>query len=179
MCCMRFAENTGCEKIAKNHHLRTIAQCHGVIYLQLRHLSTMGKNLLNSNISSTCPHNMVNLGTPTAEIDWWVWVTSAISMGFASWLHYCTDVVQHRSSKLCTMFSHLLGWYTIYTFLEALAPLRNSARCKIYFASKSCVLPNWQRYCTDLSIWRQLNFVARYLHTTGRPSRSTLGSRTD
>jgi len=29
---------------------------------------TIGKNLLNSNISSTCPHNMVNFGLLAAEI---------------------------------------------------------------------------------------------------------------
>jgi len=30
-------------------------------------------NLLNSNISSTCPHNMVNFGPLAAEICWRVW----------------------------------------------------------------------------------------------------------
>jgi len=35
---------------------------------------------------------------------------------------YCTDVAQWRSTKLCTMFCHLLGWYNIlvYTFLGIL-----------------------------------------------------------
>jgi len=47
---------------------------------------------------------------------------------------------QRRSTKLCTMFGRLLGWYATYTFLEALIPQRNSARCKIHFASNSCVL---------------------------------------
>ena len=28
------------------------------------------KNLLNSNTSSTCPHNMTNFGLPTAQICW-------------------------------------------------------------------------------------------------------------
>jgi len=43
------------------------------------------------------------------------------------------------------MFGRLLDWYTIYTFLGALAALRNFASCKIYFASKSFVLLHWQR----------------------------------
>jgi len=30
--------------------------------LQLRHISTIGKNWLSSNMSSRCPHNMVNFG---------------------------------------------------------------------------------------------------------------------
>ena len=41
-------------------HLRTIAQLSRAISSQLRHLSTIGKNLLSSNTSSTCPVNMVN-----------------------------------------------------------------------------------------------------------------------
>ena len=76
-------------------------------------------SLLYSNIS-TCPHNMVNLGPLMAEICWRVWGTPANFNGFASWLRYCTDVAQRRSTKLCRMFGHLLGWYTIYTFLGIL-----------------------------------------------------------
>jgi len=53
---------------------------------------------------------------PTAEIDW------RISTAFASWFRYCTEVAQRRSSKLCTMFGGLLGWYTVYTFLGLLSP---------------------------------------------------------
>jgi len=53
-------------------------------------LSTIGKNLLSSNISSTCPHNMVNYGPLAAEVVSLVWGTKVISTGFASWQHYCT-----------------------------------------------------------------------------------------
>ena len=35
------------------------------------------KNFLSSNISSTCPHNMVNFGSLAAEIDPVVWGTPA------------------------------------------------------------------------------------------------------
>ena len=35
------------------------------------------KNLSNSNISSTCSHNMVNVSPPTGEIGSGVWVTPA------------------------------------------------------------------------------------------------------
>jgi len=48
------------------------------------------------------------------------------------------------------MFGRFLGRYTIYSFSGALAPCRNFARFKIHFASKSCVLLYWQRYCTAL-----------------------------
>jgi len=40
------------------------------------------KNLLNSNISFTCPYNMVNFGPLAAEIDWRVLGTPANFNGF-------------------------------------------------------------------------------------------------
>ena len=61
-CCTRLAANAGPKKVAKNHHLSTIPQLCMAISSQLRHVSTIGKKLLSSNISSTCPHNMVNFG---------------------------------------------------------------------------------------------------------------------
>ena len=53
MCCMRLDENTGHKKSLKICHLRTIAQICQAISSQLRCISTIGKNLLNSNISPT------------------------------------------------------------------------------------------------------------------------------
>jgi len=81
------------------------------------------KNLLNSNISSTCPqygeHRLTN--------GWDCLVSfglghQQISTAFVSWLHYCTNFAQQRSTTLCTMFGNLLGWYTIYTFSGAFVP---------------------------------------------------------
>jgi len=66
----------------KNRHLSTIAQHCLAISSQLRHVSTIGKNLLNSNTSSTCPDNMVNFGPLTAEISSGVWDTPANFNGF-------------------------------------------------------------------------------------------------
>jgi len=42
----------------------------------------MGKNLLNSDISSTCSHNMVNFRPLTAETGSGVWGTPANYNGF-------------------------------------------------------------------------------------------------
>jgi len=65
------------QKIAKNspsgHHRTTLL---GYV-LQLRHISTIGKKLLNSDVSPTCPHNMMNFGPLAAEICWRVWGTPA------------------------------------------------------------------------------------------------------
>jgi len=108
-----------CKKSPSAHH-RTICLA---ISLQLRHIIDNQKSLLNSNISSTCPHNMVNAGPLTAEISWRVLGTPANFNGFrilASLLHQRST--QANQILLCTMFDRLLGWYSIYTFLAALAP---------------------------------------------------------
>jgi len=45
-CCSRLAENTVHKKVAENHHLGTIAQLCRAISSQLRHVSTIGKKLV-------------------------------------------------------------------------------------------------------------------------------------
>jgi len=82
MCCSRLAANTGRKKVAKNRHLGPIAQLCRAISSQLRHISTIGKKLLSSHISSTCPQNMVNFGPLAAEIVALVWGTPANFNGF-------------------------------------------------------------------------------------------------
>jgi len=70
ICCARLAGNAAPKKSPKSHHLGTIAQRCRAISSQRRHISTIGKNWLNINISPTCPHNMVNFGPLVAEICW-------------------------------------------------------------------------------------------------------------
>ena len=56
------------------------APSHNFVGLYLRNYGTYRqseKNLLSSNISSTCPHNMVNFGPLAAEIVSLVWGTPA------------------------------------------------------------------------------------------------------
>jgi len=50
--------------------------------LELRDVSTIEKNLLNSNTYSTCPDNTVNFGALTAETCWRVGDTPANFNGF-------------------------------------------------------------------------------------------------
>jgi len=82
MCCTWLAENTGRKNDAKNRHLGTITQLCRAISSQLRHVSTIGKKTLSSNISSTCSRNMVNFGPLAAEIVSGVWGTPATFNGF-------------------------------------------------------------------------------------------------
>jgi len=76
-CCTRLAENTVRKKSPKIRHLRTIEQLCRAIPSQLKHVSTIRKNLLCSNIFATCLHNMVNFGPLAAEIGSLVWGTPA------------------------------------------------------------------------------------------------------
>jgi len=68
---------------AKSCHLRSSVQICRAISLQLRHVSTIRKELVNSsNTSSICPDNMVNFGPLAAEIDPVVWGTPVNFNGF-------------------------------------------------------------------------------------------------
>ena len=105
MCSTRLAGNAGRKKSPKIRHLATIAQRCRTVSSQLRHVSTIGKNLLNSITSSTGPDNMANFGLLTAEIRWRVWASLQISTSFASWQRYCTALQQCASTKLCGVVS--------------------------------------------------------------------------
>jgi len=68
MCCTRLAANTGrkndAKKIAIWYRRTTLS---GYIFTT-KAVSTIGKqHLLSSNISSTCPYNMVNFGVTAGE----------------------------------------------------------------------------------------------------------------
>jgi len=90
MCCMWLAGNAGPKKNSKNspsgHHRTTLSGC----IFATKACMDNWKNLLRSNISPTCPHNMVNFCQLTAEIRSGVWGTPANFSGFrvlASLLH--------------------------------------------------------------------------------------------
>ena len=88
--------NIGRKKSPKNRHLRTIVQLCPAISSQLRHVSTIGKNSLHTNISPTCSYNIVNFGPLAAEIISLVWGTPAtFNNGFrilAALLHGTLEV---------------------------------------------------------------------------------------
>ena len=112
MCCTWLAGNTGCKNDAKNRHLGIIAQICRAISSQLRHISTIGIKLLNSNTSPICPDNMVNFGLLTAEICWRVWGTPANFNGFrvlAALLHGTLVVGVSQTLRRWTEGGHHVG----------------------------------------------------------------------
>jgi len=66
----------------------------GCIFATKAGIDYRKKNLLNSNISSKCPHNMANFGTLTAMIGSIVWGTPANFNGF----HVLASLLQRRRS---------------------------------------------------------------------------------
>ena len=129
------------QKSPSRHHRTTLS---GYIFATKARIDNRKKNLLSINISSTCPHNMVNIGLLAAKIVSLVWGTPANFNGFHVLASLLQNVTQQKPTKLSMVFGHLLGWYTTYTLSGVLAPLRNFARRKIHFASsKSCTLVFW------------------------------------
>jgi len=72
-----------CTRLAKNwssgHHRTTLSSC---IFMTKTRIDNQKKKILNSNISSTCPYNMANVGPLMAEIGLPVWGTPANFNGF-------------------------------------------------------------------------------------------------
>jgi len=75
---MRLAENAGRKNSPSAHHRTTLS---GHVFATKAHINNR-KKLLNSNISSTRPHNMVNFGPLMAGICYRVWGTPANFNGF-------------------------------------------------------------------------------------------------
>jgi len=82
------------QKSPKIRHICTIAHLCRAMSSQPRHVSTIGKSTLNSNISSTRPHNMVNFDPLGAETVSLVWRTPANFSG----LCVVVSLLQRRRS---------------------------------------------------------------------------------
>ena len=181
MCCTWLSENPGCKNYAKNRHLHTIAQLCRAISSQLRYVSTIGKkNLLNTNISFTSPHNMVNVGPLTAEIGWRVLGTPGNFSGFrvlASLLHRSGATEVNQTLHDVWPSPGLVHY--IYVHFWHYLP-RNSILPGAYFTLQPSLALSYIDSVTarHSSSGCQPNFATWYLHTTGWPSRSTLGGRT-
>jgi len=115
MCCTRLAENAGRKKSPKKlpsgHHRTTLS---GYIFATKECIDNRKKNLLNSNISSTCLDNKVNFGPLQLRSVDKFGAPQQVSTGFASWLRYYTNVAQQRSAKLWRMFGRLIWAGTLH-----------------------------------------------------------------
>jgi len=150
MCCMRLSENTGHKNDVKNRHLGTIAQFCLAISSQLKHESTIRKKLVNSNVSSTCAHNMANFSPITAEICWRVWGTPANFNGF----RVLPSLLQRHRSPEANQTLHDVwpsSWLLHYIDFWRLLPSdRILPGAKFILHPTLCILVYWQGYCTAL-----------------------------
>jgi len=96
MCCTRLGGNAGSKKSPSGHHRTS-----GYIFSTKAHIDNQ-KNLLSSNISFTCPHNIVNFSPLVAEIVSLVWGTSANFSGF----RVLASLLQRRRSTEANQTLH-------------------------------------------------------------------------
>ena len=143
------------QKIAKTSPSAWAPSHHRAISSQLRRVSTIGKNL-SSNISSTRPHNMVNLGPLAAEICWRVWGTPANFNGFrvlAALLHGIpvlgvSQTLRHwtEGATYIRQGGHHVGhWPTFLvslTFMLCIVKFDSVSECTLYACSccQCCVM---------------------------------------
>jgi len=114
------------------------------------------KNLLSSNISSRCPHNMVNFGILAAEIDPVVWGTPANFNGFrvlTVLLHGSQVVSISQTLRRWTQgttyvrqgdHQPTIGPHSSLQYDSALASL--VGRQEMHPACKNCVVRCWRVY---------------------------------
>jgi len=77
--CCKCRTQKSRQKSPSRHHRTTLS---GYIFATKARIDNRKKNSLSSNISSTCPHNMVNFGPLAAEIVSLVWGTPGNFNGF-------------------------------------------------------------------------------------------------
>ena len=131
MCCMRLAGNAGPKKSPKIRHQGTIAQLCRAISSQLRHVSTIEKNLLNSNISSTHLHNIVNFW-PNNSWDLLATLGHPSKFQLISRLGFVTAPTLLNGGQQNFAGCFAISWAdTLYIHFRWLLPWQNFARCKV------------------------------------------------
>jgi len=102
------------QKLPSRRHRTTLS---GYIFATKSRINNRKKNLLSSNISSTCSYNMVNFGPLAAEIVSLVWGTPANFNGFhvlASLLQRCCSTEANQT--LNNVWSSPAQLHYIYIF---------------------------------------------------------------
>jgi len=171
--------NTGrkndAKKLPSTHHRTTLS---GYI-LQLRHVLTVGKNFLSSNIFSTWPYNMVNFGPLAAEIVSLVWGAPANFNGF----RVLASLLQRRRSMEANQTLHNVwpspAWLHYIYIFGGYRPVTEF--CQVQ--NSVCILQVLRSPIFSITAWhsssrRKPNFAAlstgRHLYSAGRPLRWAL-----
>jgi len=117
---------------------------------QLRYVSTIGKKLVKKQYLLHMSPQYGELW-PTNSWDWFGSLRHPSKFQRVSRLTFVTAATSRIGGQpnfaLCLAVS-CAG--TLYIHFRGLFPWQNFAKCRIHFASKSCILVYWQRYCTAL-----------------------------
>jgi len=150
-CCTRLAGNTGRKNDAKNRHLRTIAQLSRTDIVATEEYIDNRKKIVKQQYL----HMSSQYGELRPTSSWDRFVSLGHPANFNGFRVLASLVERRRSQEANQVLNdvwpspgliHYIGLY----ILGAIVPLRNFARCIVHFASKSCALLHWQRYCTAL-----------------------------
>ena len=100
MCCTRLTANEiqDAKKSPSAHHRTTLS---GYIFVTKARIDNQKKNLLSSNMFSTCAYNIVNFGPLTTEICWRVWGAPVNFNGFRVFSALLHGTLVVASVKLC------------------------------------------------------------------------------
>ena len=132
------------QKSPSVHHCTTLSSC---IFATKACIDNR-KNLLNSNMSLTCAHNMANFGPLTLRPVREFGAPQQISTGFAfAFVTAATSLTggQPNFARCLTV-----SWAaTLHIHFRAFLP-SNGILPEVHFASKSCTLLYLQRHCTAL-----------------------------
>ena len=172
----------------KMRHLGTIAQLCRAISSQMYRQSE--KYLLNSNTSSTCSDNMMNLGLLTAEICWRVWGTPVNFNGFrvlAALLH--GTLVVHGVSQTLRRWTdgatyirqgghHVGHWHTFLVSCQSFSTINTILIRGLRVADRSlhlvsvitCSVPRFIPSASSQSFFslissRTRQFISFYVHS--------------
>jgi len=148
------------------------------IFATKARINSRKKSLLNSNISSTCPHNMVNFSLLVAAISSVVWDIAA-NFQRVSHLGFVTIATSLNGSQPNFAQCLAISWAAIYIYIfGGSCPVTEF--CKVQNLLCVQVLLS---YIGSITAWhsssgRQPNFEAlstgRHLYLTGQPSRWAL-----
>jgi len=138
------------QKWRKNRHLRTITQLCRAVSSQLRHVSTIGKELVKRQY-------LLYMSSQYAElppINGWDLLASLGHPANFNGFRLLAALLQRRCLTEANQTLHDVWLFPgllhyIYIFGGS-CPQQNVDRCKIQFTSKSCVLLYWLHYCTAL-----------------------------
>ena len=175
MYCTRLAGNEGRKKSLSGHHHTTLS---GYISTTKARVDNQKKNLLSSNISSTCPHNMVNFSLIAAETVSLCWGTPANFNGFrvlASLLQQRRSTEDNPTFHNVWPLSGLVGYIYISGGCCSVAEF-----CQVQ--NSLCILQVLRSPIGSVarhsSSGHEPNFAAlstgRHLYSAGRPSRWAL-----